>query len=432
MRLALIFVACATLPGMEGDASPAAIAARILNRTRDSARTMPRYACIETITRDYYAPLAPVRRSCELLARVADQRPLDLRLRRVSTDRLRLDVAMAESGEMHSWVGESRFEVGRIDRVVTHGPIGSGAFGGFLATIFAQDAKQFNLIAQLTVDGRRLAHFSFAVGAGESHYKVKSGNDWVVTPYSGTFEADTETGEMTWVEVRTAILPPAVGTCQTISRLDLRRTALGNGEFLIATRARQRFIADEGGEVINTIQFSGCREYRGDSTIRYEAAPGLSPPGDNTPAPLPQLAIPWGQRFSLELTAAIDSATAAAGDPFRARLAASLTDGHGKTIAPRGSRVEGRILRVQTFYGEKPEVILVLRPQSVSVRGVEYPLAAVGDVSYAAEQQRPIVGKKKGALIILPYRSETTAGLFRFPGEHAVVKRGFVSRWRTQ
>jgi len=142
------------------------------------------------------------------------------------------------------------------------------------------------------------------------------------------------------------------------------------------------------------------------------------------------LEIPPGLRFSLDLRSPLDTATAAAGDRFTARLSSAIHS-YTKTFAPKGAPVQGRILRVQTYYGTPKESIFVLRLESVEVGGVKIPLTAVGDTSFAASQQQAVTGKKKGALIYLPYRSETHAGLFRFPGDHAVISRGFVSHWVT-
>jgi hypothetical protein len=123
----------------------------------------------------------------------------------------------------------------------------------------------------------------------------------------------------------------------------------------------------------------------------------------------------------MELSEPIDPAVAAAGDAFTARLREALKDARGRTVAPRGSKVEGRLLRVQQHFGASAETIVVLRPESVEVRGARVALAAMQDF-------RKIPKKTQ---ILLPFAWETDAALFRFAGEGAVVPKGAVTNWRT-
>lgn len=430
IRIPTLLACAAALAGAQ-PVEPADLVAKVLAAMRKTTRGIPNYACLETVTRDYYRALASVPRGCDYVVARQDQRPLDMQLRRVSTDRLRLDVAMTSRGEVHSWAGDTRFDDRTIDAIVHEGPMGTGAFGGFVATVFDQDVKNFRRVGESTEDGRRLVRFAFDVPLADSHYKVKAGRDWVATAYTGSFEADADTGEVQWLDVRTAILPEAAVACQTSTRLDLGRTAIGAGEFLVTTRARQEFLQSDAGLTVNTIHFSGCREYRGESTISF-ATDGPLPSGNTSSGKAPPRPpeFPPELPFSLELRTPIDSTTAAAGDPFTARLDSPIRS-YGETLAPGGSRVQGRILRVQTWYAPDKEVIIVLRPETVEVRGVRYPLTAIGDFRYVGNQQKPITKARKGAVILLPFRYEVDAGLFRFPGERHTLKRGWLSHWVT-
>jgi len=430
MRRALLIFVCAAAAAGQPDA--VAIMSRVLERVQESTHGLPRYACIETVTRDFYTPVATVMRACDAVLAGRENPTPDLELRRSSTDRLRLEVTMAPHGELHSWAGDREFGDGNIDAIVREGPLGSGMFSGFLAAVFEQDATAYRLLQLMpTLGGRSLARFAFDVPVAKSHYKVKVGTDWMATAYTGEFEADAVAGELSWLQVKTAVMPSAAGTCQTTTRMNLGRTAIGAGKFLVTTGARQVFEMTDGTRVVNNIEFSSCREYLGESNIRFETDAALrtetAAPKKNPPAE-----IPPGLKFSIELRHALDTATSAAGDRFTARLATPIRYGFGYTVAPKGAPVEGRLLRVQSYYGNPKESIFVLRIESVEVRGVKMPLTAVGDVNFASAQQRGVTGKKKGATIYLPYRSETHAALLRFPCEHATVPRGYVTHWITQ
>jgi hypothetical protein len=432
MKGALLLVVTAAAWAADGVPSPDEILARVLPRVRETTSHIPRYACLETVTREYYGAVAPVVRSCETVLASQGRLTPDMTLHHLSTDRLRLEVALTSHGEVQSWPGEARFGEGKIDDLIREGPISTGAFGAYLSAVFEQDVKAFRFVSRTLVDGRPRAQFAFDVPTEDSHYFVKVEKDWPATAYSGMFEADVETGEVLWLLLKTGILPPAVGSCRTTTRLDLGRTAIGSGEFLLTTRAKQEFIARDGGMAVNTVEFSACREYRGESSVTFgtEAAPAAAPGRGGKAAKPIRTEVPPGLQFALELLTPIDAATSAGGDAFTARLDSPLRDRAGP-IAPRGARVEGRVLRVQTYHRPPIETIVVLRPETVEVRGVKIPVAAAQETRAASAQQRPLL-PKKGTAIILPFRSETNAALFRFPGDRAIVRRGFISHWVTR
>jgi hypothetical protein len=402
-----------------GAADPAATLSRVLAKAREDLKRIPNYTCVQTVTREFFTPVAPVKRSCEVLLEAKKQPTLDMKLRASHTDRIRLEVAMTGVRELHAWVGATRFDERPIDEFVREGPVGTGMFGSFLAAVCEQDVRRFRFERELTVDGHDRLEFSFDVPHKDSHYKVKVYESWVITAYRGTIEVDPATDDVTRIQVRTAVLPPAAGTCQTTTVLDLARTAMGP----LATVARQRFVASTGHEAVNTMRFARCREYRGESTIRYEGDAAPTAEGGKT-AKEERQSIPAGMPFSMELAEAIDPAVAAAGDPFVGRLREALKDLRGKTLAPRGARVDGRLLRVQQYFSPRAETIVVIQPLSVEVRGAPVALSARQDLS-------KMMAAKKRFEILLPFEWEEAAALLRFEGRGEVVPKGFVTLWRT-
>lgn len=109
----------------------------------------------------------------------------DLSLQLAVTDRLHLDVTMTRTGEIFSWVGARRFSDAPIDQMV-QGPMGTGAFGGFLSIVFKQDVQKFTFRGNTEVDGRTLMGYSFEVAPEHSSYKVSYSGSWVKSGYSGT------------------------------------------------------------------------------------------------------------------------------------------------------------------------------------------------------------------------------------------------------
>ena len=425
MRYAWIFAFALRLAAA-AEHGPAEVLSRMTGKVMAGIRHIPNYTCVETVSRQYFRPAANrLPRACEEVLETRRHPTLDMVLRRFATDRLRLDVAMTQQGEIFSWVGASRFDDESIDHIVRHGPMGTGAFGAMLFVIFESDVKKFTFAGKKVVEGRSLFEYSFQVPMPESHYKVKVGKSWAYTGYSGTIQVDPETDELVGLRVETAELSPATGECLSVSNLEFGIVQIGDAPFLLPKLSHQRFVSPTGDEVENTTEFANCREYRGESTVSFEEP---SPMAGNPTLSTPEktIAVPGGSRFSFELTQPISGDGAAAGDRFMGRLIQPLRDMRQKVLAPKGTLVEGRLLRVESFH-KPPEVVVVLRPDALEINGSKVPVTAVVDRSQVMMKAR--IEDRKKMVFSLPQPGEEHSGLFRFRGEHARIPKGFQSDW---
>lgn len=428
MRGAMLLAWCLTVAGA-ADRAPDEVLKQATDRALASAARIPNYTCVETVTRDYYWPTAAtLPRACPVLLEQRRHPTPDMVLRHMMTDRLRLDVTLADRGEIFSWAGASRFNDATIDNVVREGPIGTGAFGGLLEVVFKQDVKSFQFVGRKEVGGRSLMEYSFQVAKESSSYTVKIPGGWAKSAYSGTVEVDPETGDVAHLALQSGELPPASKTCEIDLTLDLSMVRMGDSEFLLPALAHQHFVMENGEETQNAIRFAGCREYRGESTVSFFQGPETDGGGRVSRAAASTLWLTPSQPFTVELITPISFDTAAAGDVFSGTLLTPLHDKKGKTLARRGSLVEGRLLRVNCVHRAPVETLIVMQMESVESGGVKIPLAAVPDLS------RELARAKKGKPrleIILPLPSEKYAGVFRFPGDQAALSAGFRSEWRT-
>src|SRR6202012_3212486 len=73
--------------------------------------------------------------------------------------------------------------------------------------------------------------------------------------------------------------------------------------------------------------------------------------------------------------APINTANAAAGDPFRAKLLSPIKTKQHQVLAPKGAIVTGRIIRIERFY-EAQSLALSLKLESIGWDGVPHPFAA--------------------------------------------------------
>lgn len=421
---ALLFAWCLTVRAAEPN--PDEVIKRVTERVAATSARIPNYTCVESVIRDFYWPaVSTLPRSCTVLMEQRQHPTPDLSLELALTDRLHLDVTMTRTGEIFSWAGASRFNDVPLDRMVD-GPIASGAFGGFLSIIFRQDVQKFTFIGNKEVDGRTLMEYSFEVAAEHSSYTVSYSGSRVKSGYRGTVVVDPRTDDVVHLTVNTAGLS-AVNTCEISTNLDLNRIKIGDNEFLLPARARQRYVTTTGEEVENTTTFAQCREYLGTSSVSFGPPEPTAGSSRQIAAGAP-VRVPANQRFTFELTAPIASLTAGAGDAFSGRLLTPLRDERGKRLVPAGSLVEGRLLRVERHHLAEGFTIIVLKLQRVQVAGSELPLVAV------RYRSREFAARRKGKVQIeipLPLPSEKNAGVFRFEGDRAVIPRGYRSDWRT-
>lgn len=420
-----LLLAWSLLAAAAADRDPAQVLQRVSVKVRVRAASLPNYTCVETVSRDYYKPKAALlERSCPVVSEDRQHPSEDMALRLIMTDRLRLDVTLTSQGEIYSWVGASKFEDSGIEQIVHQGPIATGSFGALLAIVFGQDPKAFHFERETVVAGRDVMEYSYQTAQENSRYKVKTKDGWVYTAYSGTFQVDPETDEVLRMTVQTAELPPSTGSCRTTTTMEFARVHIGDGQFLLPTAGRQRFIDRQGEEVENTTTFSACREYRGESTITFFPAPeipaGKAPQTASSPAQ-----VPAGLPFTFELTTPISASTAAGGDSFTGRLVSALRDKDRKIIAPAHAVVEGRLLQVENRHIAPLSALLVLKLRSIQIGGVPVPFAADRDT------RRVVGGRVVKAPILMPFTWEEHAGLFQFPGDGAVMKAGSRSDWVT-
>jgi hypothetical protein len=239
---------------------------------------------------------------------------------------------------------------------------------------------------------------------------------------------DPETDDLVRMTVETSELPPATGECQTTTAMEFGMLQIGDAQFLLPRQSRQRFVNPTGEEAENIAGFTNCREYRGESTLTFSPGPEPLAAGQTRSAPAKALALPVGSRFSFELTVPIQGDTAAAGDTFAGKLVQPLRGAMYQVLAPKGTVVEGHLMRVQSFR-KPPDLVVVLRPEALEIKGARVPLTAVPDWQRVLAERRK--NGSKGLEIILPLQGEENSGAFSFSGEHVLVPKGFRSEWRT-
>jgi hypothetical protein len=353
--------------------------ARVLQATGErllaDLQRMPRYTCVQTITRTYYASRHwSDRPSCSTLISEHDARKKKLPV--LGWDRLRLEVALVEGNSVYSWVGAPRFTDDTLDKLAGSGPLGSGDFGVFLSGILHHATLDFQ--GERVVDGSRLFEYSYEMPIGKSSYKVKVPEGWTVTGYTGTLLLDPEANDLVQLVVRTDELPSASSACQATSEVHYRRTPIHQRMVLVPHETRLYTITTTGSESISQTSYANCREYS--STVKMIFGGETISDGPSATSKLaadPPAPLPAGLRFNAHITTPLDLDTAAAGDPIEAVLTSPMRDKKKAVIAPAGVRLHGRLRTVKVTPDAFGMLQIGLQFESIELEGKNVPLSAV-------------------------------------------------------
>ncbi len=390
--------------------------ANVLNTTR----RLPKYMCLETIERTYLRrrqPLFPKAGSCPVF--IGKENP-DARV--TATDRVRLDVAVAEGGEIDSWPQASSFDTRNIDEIVTTGPTSTGAFGINLMQVFENQGTKFRLNGVETSNGRRIFVFEYSVPLETSHYMVKrmSGSR-VKIAYSGDFTVVADTAELTRLTIETGLLPSNAGMCRALTINTYHHVKVGDGEFLIPLQSVLRTARDDGSATESVTTFSGCHEYGAESTIRFDSDDSSEPGSAASADAKPPGPLPWGADVTIKLETPVDSDTAAAGDLVWARTAAPIRKPKSKAIlVPAGTRIRGRIMEVTHYLESDRGFDIAMVFDRYQLGGMTVPFAAI---------LKPGKTRLAGSEVVLQAIEGGGKLTIHTKAAKTVVPQGFESKW---
>lgn len=380
-RLALIALLLGPVLGFGQESSPDPMTtlARARERLLDDVARLPRYTCVQTIKRQYFAsPFnSEIANSCTDIITAHDKRRHELALD--SWDRLRLEVAAAGRTAIYSWVGATRLGEATLKEIAGKGAFGSGDFGPFITAIFTVATLKFE--KETVVNGRRLLEYSYDVPANVSKYQIMETNskDWFRTAYTGTFLLDPADSDLVRLTVRTAELPPETGKCQAISEVDYGRVLIHGGLALIPQQTRLRVIGRTGEETFNVATYANCHEFGSKTVIRFDSADVSTSGAANKPALPTENPFPPGLHFDLRIVTPIDSDVAAAGDRLDAVLRSPIRDKKGNVLATAGTHLHGRLVKMEQHSPPATVLEFAVVMESIDMNGTAAPISMVLD-----------------------------------------------------
>jgi hypothetical protein len=392
------------------------------DKVLDNARRMPRYTCVETVSRtQFHPPDSPS--TCESL--ITMRRLVSTRGRLELRDRLRLDVAVVDGGEIFSWAGAGKFETHDVDKIVGGGASGSGEFGSFLASVFgsAPDAIRYTGLRN------DFAQFEYNVPTAKSNYKYRTSGPGRIIGYHGTFSLDPADGDVQQLVVDSDQFAPADGVCRVQHIMRFSRVKIGGGDFVLPEVSTMEVLYRNGAESLNDTRYSECREYVGESTIRFDEVDAATGPAAARDALQP---LPSKTRLLIGLSKPINTEIAAAGDPVEGVLLRDAVDRRMATAARVNDRVHGRILRLQQY----------LDPPAIWVVAIRFDTIERNSPSGSREQPIALNPVDDGERPAQRVRNPTPQGVMQRPegaGVFFFTERGnivldqnFHSEWETR
>ncbi len=302
----------------------------LLGRTRyhmvETLRRIPNYTCLETIERSIREPRSK---------------------RATLVDALRLEVAVVDGKELFSWPGERQFKERDLRELAPGGAIGNGNFALHAKSVFGGNYVTFTFRGKEQREGREVARFDYNVPQQFSGYQIRVGDASAVVPYHGQVVVDATTLDVIDLEVIADDLPPHLKLQRASDFMHYGRQRIGEADYLLPISSEMTMVGLEGGESRNKVTFSGCRQYSGESVVRFDdpepTAADAAPPAPVTPRVATDLPVDLLIEASLDETFAMDKA--ATGDLL------SLTvrrDARRRKVilVPKGARIRARVADV--------------------------------------------------------------------------------------
>ncbi len=377
--------------------------AAIIEQMADNVRRVPNYTCTQTVAR--FRRGEPCR-ECEY------------------RDRLRLEVAFSGTHEQFAWPGESAFADGSIFRLIGTGAIVTGDFASFASRVFVTDHPDFTYAGERALDGRRTYRYDYRVGADRTTFGARTREERGSSAYSGSFWADAETLDVIRLAIRASEFPARLDMAEVKVAVSYGRIQIGKSDFLLPRSTEAEMLSRAGVLSRNRTEYKACRQYVGESTIRFGEEPAQAAAGTNRTPGHPLRQAPAGLNLSTRLASTLRLGETAVGDPVTFVVAREVSDG-GLRV-PKGALLEGRIVTLAEHLRPDQFTMLEIRTTALKFNGARVEF----DGSLAGVNGSETKSARRGPRSI---RFETWGNqsvLYLAP-DYRQLARGFQFYWKT-
>lgn len=218
------------------------------SKVRQDMANIPNYTCLETIDRSRKAGTHDF----------------------IPVDEIRIEVSSVAGREMFAKPGAQSFENRDVTALVKSGMIGWGMFAGLTRTLFVDNNGTFKYKGKETQGGRPTLRYAFRLAQKESGFKIEVENRQEAVAFNGSFWFDPDTFDLVRLEGNSDDMPASLNMDQTLMRTTYARTHIGKSDALLPKTAELRVTYSGGAQELDKIDFSACREFGSDSTIRFD------------------------------------------------------------------------------------------------------------------------------------------------------------------
>ncbi len=365
-------------------------------------------------------------------------------------DTVRLQVTSLGSEEFYAFPGDKQ-PVSNPRELMPAGMSGTGFFQGYAHSIFVR--KALEKLEFLGTDGAgatRLLRFRFLLNPDTDPLVIRIGSQEAAVPARGEFWLSGQDFLVRRIAVENVAPVRSLGISRVLYVMDWAPVTTPGGRMLLPENV-EAVIQFRSGEVHrNEITLAQCREYRADSSIRFDteddaaedAGDALDDRADEVPT---EGFLPSGVTIETALVEAVSLASAGVGDTLRVVLTKPVVR-RGKEVLPAGLEVQGRVRRVDRYTDPTPHTVAWLEFSVFTLQGSEYtflaemterdPLPALVDrvpnmKRSGSPWMKTFANYESLSFTEPTYRAVPGIGSFVFTGELPTLPAGYKIQWKT-
>lgn len=317
--------------------------AQLKREVKSRLAALPNYTCVETIQRSR-------RRNA--------QEPFRL------LDTVRIEVAVISNRELYSWPGANEFEDRDLGDMIGAGMISSGSFTSAISNVLLNNIATITWHGNEDLRGRRAVRWDYRIPYNLSDWTLRIEGRQGNVSETGSFWADAETLELLRLEINAKDIPPDLPITAANDSFDYSPMRVGSRDLLLPQTAENLVTHWNGKQSRNLIEFSHCREFAAEARLSFDAPKTMEKPL----APVAEVSLPAGLRFSIRLAKPVDSQVAKVGDPLAAEMVSSVEYKHN-LVVPKGAMLRGRIRRLERYSTPRPHWVVGLEFTDIEFPG---------------------------------------------------------------
>ena len=389
-------------------AQDAQLVARIRAHMKETIDGVPNYTCEQLIER--FRRSAGTGRKFEKL------------------DALRLEVAVVNKHELFAWPGQNQFQDADLNVFSKRGAFGTGNFVTHISNALNGVGVRYINHGETVFAGKKAYRIGYAIPASRKPYSIRIGSEAGIAGVEGQFWVDIETLDVLRLELGISEIPEKLHLLGTREFVEYARVKIGSGDFLLPKKADLELEFIDGQIDKNKTTFNACRQYSGESTIRFDDG-GIT---DETSKAPEEINVPAGSSIYVELKGKIDSAHSAIGDPVEFAVLRPVKV-KGNVIVPKGALISGRISRMErAVYGGNVVRIIGFELNKITFgnkfSAVNLSVEEGGSVISSRFPNRPMGSRQR--IFVFVEKENTPSKAISMQGNNLELAKGFLMVFR--